>query len=119
MPLKLKKIKGSSIIEVVTGIFIISLSIALTGVLFAGVFTSSSRIKKQRAWFHMNQWGNEIMLTHNIINEEVEYPSFKMIKESEILDEENNLWVVRIRAVESKGEVISQRKFIIEVTEPE
>jgi hypothetical protein len=113
MSLKKGNIKGSSIIEVVTGIFIISLSLALTGVLFAGVLNSSSRIEKQRAWFHLNQWSNQIKMSGYIIFEEMDFPLFRMVKETEVMDKERDLVLVRIIAVDNNGETIATRKFLV------
>jgi hypothetical protein len=107
------RVKGSSILEVVVGIFIISLSLALTGSLFAQVFASSDRMLKQKAWFAENKIGNEVVLSENTETETIEYPSFTIIKTGEPVDQKKELWMIKIEAFDSNKKMIISRRFLL------
>jgi hypothetical protein len=115
MPIIRKRLKGSSIIEVVTGLFIISLSIALTGVLFANVFDSSGRMLKQQAWFATNEWRSQVLLTGNIVSEEIDKGYYIINKESALVDETKGLWMINIEAFKPEGDILTSCKFFMEV----
>ncbi len=125
MQLIKERVKGSSLIEVVVGLFIISLSIALAGTLFAQVFDSSKRIITQKAWYDVNMWRSQVYLTNSIESEEKAKKVYRLIKHCELQNENKGLWLVNIKAVkESSGletldndELVSVR-FYIEI-EPE
>ena len=94
--------------------FIISLSIALTGLLFSQVFASSDRMLKQRAWFELNEWRGQIIINKDTENEMVKKESYVLVKESTLVDSEKKLWLINIVAKDDNDKIIMERKFFIE-----
>jgi len=111
------KIKGSSIMEVVTALVIISLSIAFTGVLFARVFGNSNRLLQQKAWFVVNEMGNKALLNKEIEEGEVTYESFFVKKKSFVIDEAKGLWLLEFEAHQLDGKQLTKRRILLELTE--
>lgn len=109
------KLKGSSLAEVVTAMLIISLSMALTGMLFANVFGSSARYLKQEAWFTVNEYVNATIQKNDVESLEFVLSKFTVVKTCEKADSVDDLWVVTINAVTKEGKVLVTRKFMIEV----
>ena len=114
---KVRKVKGSSIIEVVVGLFIISLSIALTGVLFAKLFNSSSRMLKQRVWHHVNQVANDVHLNQNVEALAVDHKNYTIARQTELIDEKKGLWKIRIVAHDKQEQELVSRRFIMEINQ--
>jgi hypothetical protein len=108
------RLKGSSLMEVVTAMVIISLSIALTGVLFANVFNSSKRMLKQQAWFKLNEIGNITFINKDITEIEIELSPLVIKKKSIVIDKERGLWLVVLEAQDQTGEVLTRRRLFIE-----
>lgn len=100
--------------EVVTAMVIISLSIALTGVLFANVFNSSKRMLKQQAWFKLNEIGNITFINKDITEIEIELSPLVIKKKSIVIDKERGLWLVVLEAQDQTGEVLTRRRLFIE-----
>ena len=121
MRLMKRRVKGSSIMEIVTGLFIVTLSMALTGVLFANVLDASGRMRKQQAWYAIQEWGNQTRMNKNLEPQEISRPSFRMIKNCILLEEEKRLWEVIIVAVEEKAQAepkeLAVIRFLMEVDE--
>jgi hypothetical protein len=110
-----QSLKGSSIAEVVTALLIISLSIALTGVLFANVFSSSGRYLRQEAWFAVNECFNVTRLTKDVESMENVMPKFSIEKTSVKVEGVNDLWIVKIEALTSEGKILATRQLMVEV----
>jgi hypothetical protein len=109
------KLKGSSLAEVVTAMLIISLSMALTGMLFANVFGSSGRYLKQEAWFIVNEYVNATIQKKDVEPFETVLSKFSIEKTSTKAESINDLWIVTIDATTKEGKVLAMRKFMIEV----
>jgi hypothetical protein len=108
------RLKGSSLMEVVTAMVIISLSIALTGVLFANVFNSSKRMLKQQAWFKLNEIGNLAFINKDITEIEIDLSPLVIKKKSIVIDKERGLWLVVFEAQDQTGEVLTRKRLFIE-----
>lgn len=113
--LRIKSVQGSSIVEVVTAMLIISLSMAATGILFAQVFGSSRRFVRHEAWFAANLWVEECRLMRDVKPESLELPHFTLVKTSDQMDADKNLWLVTIEATTPGGALLVQRRFLLEV----
>lgn len=100
--------------EVVTAMVIISLSIALTGVLFANVFNSSKRMLKQQAWFKLNEIGNLAFINKDITEIEIDLSPLVIKKKSIVIDKERGLWLVVFEAQDQTGEVLTRKRLFIE-----
>jgi Tfp pilus assembly protein PilV len=94
----ISKIRGSSIIEVVIALFIISISIALTGSLFTKVFQSSKRVLQQKAWYDLNEWSNQVKLTKDIKESIFVKDVYSLEKNALLIDESKGLWQVNMIA---------------------
>ena len=115
MPLIFKRIRGSSLPEVVTAIVIISLSIALTGVLF-GLFTNSSgRIQKLQAVYLAGEIIDKAVLSENTEDEEIITENFIARKTVISIDEERNLWLFLVDITDLEGDALFSRKQIMEI----
>lgn len=109
------RLKGSSLMEVITAMVIISLSLALTGVLFANVFNSSERMLRQQAWFIMNNISNKAVINKDITESEIDSNAIIVKKKSFAIDEENGLWLVVVEAEDRAGKVLARRRVLIEI----
>lgn len=109
------RLKGSSLMEVITAMVIISLSLALTGVLFANVFNSSERMLRQQAWFIMNNISNKAVINKDITESEIDSNAIIVKKKSFAFDEKNGLWLVVIEAEDRAGKVLARRRVLIEI----
>lgn len=114
MQLTKYRLKGSSLMEVITAMVIISLSISLTGVLFANVFNSSKRMLKQQARFKLNEIGNLTFIDKDITEIEIELSSLVVKKKSIVIDKEKGLWLVVLEAQDKAGEVLTRKRLFIE-----
>ena len=112
---KFSKIKGNSIIEVVVAIFIISMTIALSGVLFNNVFSSSDRMLKQRAWYEVNRLLSETLSTKNTEALLLEQDHYTVTKQSQIVDEAKGLWLIVFEAREPDEKLLVARKVYLEI----
>ncbi|MBR8534936.1 hypothetical protein KDU71_05135 [Carboxylicivirga sediminis] len=108
-------VKGSSIIEVVVAIFIISMSIALSGVLFNTVFSSSDRLLKQRAWYDTNHLVNEVITTKNTEPLILEKQLYTVSKQTQLMDEAKGLWLIQINATQGEDKLLASRRLYIEI----
>jgi hypothetical protein len=109
------QLKGSSIAEVVTAMLIISLSMALTGMLVADIFGSSGRYLRHEAWFDVNKYVNITKAAKNIEPVQEVLPRYKIEKSSYKAENENDLWIVIVNAIANDGKVLVTRKFMMEV----
>ncbi len=108
------RLKGSSLMEVVTAMVIISLSIALTGALFANVFNSSKRMLKQQAWFKLNEIGNLTYINKDITEIEIDLSPLVIKKKSFVIDNERGLWLVVFEAQDQTGDVLTRKRLLID-----
>jgi Tfp pilus assembly protein PilV len=113
------KLKGSSIIEVVVAIFIISLSIALSGVLFNNVFSSSDRLLKQRAWYDVNQMLCQAELSKDTEAFIIEKNHYTLSKQAQMIDESKGLWRLQIEARQINEKVLAIRRIYLEIPTPD
>ena len=100
--------------EVVTAMVIISLSIALTGALFANVFNSSHRMLQQQAWFMMNKIGNTALINKDIADAEIERSTLIFRKKSFAIDKDKGLWLVVFEAEDKTGKILARRRLLVE-----
>jgi hypothetical protein len=108
------RIKGSSLMEVVTAMVIISLSIALTGALLGNVLNSSQRMLKQQAWFMMNEIGNNALINKDIADNEIDRNTLVFRKKSFAIDKEKGLWFVVFEAEDRTGKILARRRLLVE-----
>jgi len=99
MQLKGKKLKGSSLIEVVVSMVIISIAVTLSFSFFSQILESSGRMAKMKAWYVLNSLKNETIITENVNSEEFVFHSFKILKESELVNKEKDLWLINLQAI--------------------
>lgn len=111
------RVRGNSIIEVVVAILLISLSMALSGVLFASLFNSSERVLKQRAWYEVSQIAHHTRWTADMEAVVVEKQGVQIQKKTERLDEDKGIWLVIIQAMDTQQKHLAQRRFLMQIQE--
>lgn len=110
-----KSTKGSSIIEVVTALTIISVSLSLTGVLFASVFNSHNRYLKSQAWFVVNEWVSDTRMTKEVEQEDKDYQLFVVTKKRKTIDADYGLVLITIQAIDLQGKELAMRNFYMHI----
>lgn len=106
---------GSSVIEVVVALFLISLSIALTGVFFARVMDQSQRMMKLKAWYQLNEYCHKTQLNQNTDSEVMETDLLVLTRESVLLDEEKGLWETNLIVKDKRDKVLATRRLLWEM----
>ncbi len=122
MSIALKRLKGGSLAEVMVALVIISLSIALSGTFMGNLFDSSNRMLKLKAWYAVNIWRNEILLSGDIEATEIDASGYRLVKTSALVNDEKGLWLIQIVAVKDSSfkedQLITESQFYLE-KEPE
>ncbi|GET22014.1 type IV pilus modification PilV family protein [Prolixibacter denitrificans] len=117
MPVKrLHTLRGSTMIEVVVGFFLISLAVGLTTVLFNQVMNSSVLYSRHRAYLAVN----------NLVEKQQEQNTYEAVSEEygdlviEVtltpFDEEKKLYIVTYQAIQKeKKEVLYKRQLLKQI----
>ncbi|WP_027585745.1 type IV pilus modification PilV family protein [Prolixibacter bellariivorans] len=117
MPVKrLHTLRGSTMIEVVVGFFLISLAVGLTTVLFNQVMNSSVLYSRHRAYLAVN----------NLVEKQQEQNTYEAVSEEygdlviEVtltpFDEKRKLYIVTYQAIQKeKKEVLYKRQLLKQI----
>lgn len=114
MSLKLINVKGGTVIEVVIALLIVSLSIALTGMLFASFFDASQRMVKQQAWYDVENYCNRLKLEKVIESAEIDRGPYTIVSNVEQVNEFAGVICIEVFGIDQDGDRIVMRKFYLE-----
>ena len=117
MPVKkLHTLRGSTMIEVVVGFFLISLAVGLTTVLFNQVMNSSVLYSRHRAYLAVNNLVEKQQEQHAYESLSEEYGDLVIAVTITPFDEKKNLYVVTYRAMQKeKKEVLYRRQLLKQI----
>ena len=110
-----KNVRGSTLIEVIVGLFIICLSVAMSGVVFSQVMNSSYRFQKQKAFFLLNDVAVKSKQMNDLQSDELEFGNIRIVKEVLPIDESRKLYIIRLNAFAADQRHLGQKRLLWQV----
>jgi hypothetical protein len=108
--IKLKKVSGASLIEVLTATVILVIILTISTFLFLRVTTSTYTLQKIKAELVLNSALIELKKNQKFFNEEWETESFSIEKNISKYRDAEDLLMIELKAFDKEGKLLVEKK---------
>ena len=108
--------KGATLLESLVAMVILAFCFSLSAIIFASVLDSDSNKKNLLAVSQMNEISQRTRLSKAYFDEEIKTEGFTFIKKINVRDNAKGLIEMKIKAYDSKGHLIAERKELVLAT---
>lgn len=114
----INRLKGSTLIEVITGVTILSITLGISLVIFVNVTGMNNSNVKTQAYLKVNELAVETGKEKNFNEKEYELGTYRIVKEVEKYKENRELTKVVFKAYNLKGkELVTKQKIFLTETD--